>query len=122
MRIQDIGNLPCRIGKTSITVKNQETGKTCGVIRNIQTFGKEIQPRIIYDFKTRHGGVPVWITRECIETDGTGYYVVNAKRVESLEMGVKYGYESDIKALEDLNGNIERAKNHGLEILYLNLV
>jgi hypothetical protein len=120
--IRDIGNLPCKIGKTTITVKNQETGKTCGIVRNIQTFGMEVQPRILCDFRLKHGCVPVWIIRKCIEADGIGYYVVDVRRVKALEIGIEHGYEADIEAVEELNENINRAKSHGLEILYLNLV
>ena len=38
MNITEITNKHIKIGKTSITVVNEETGKTCGLVRNIFKF------------------------------------------------------------------------------------
>lgn len=82
MEIKEIENKHIKIGKTSITVINTETGKTCGVVRNIRKF-TDLQPnrQINYFGKLRNAGV--WRSRidgiiDCvIISDNQLYYLHN---------------------------------------------
>lgn len=49
MEIKEIENKHIKIGKTSITAINTETGKTCGVVRNIRKF-MDLQPNKQIDY------------------------------------------------------------------------
>lgn len=121
MNVTEIGNKPCKLGKTSITVLNPETGKTCCVIRNVQRMSEERQARNLYDVRQRHKGITPGIMQSCAVIDGTDYYIANTRRIKALEMTANLGYESDAAALEKLKQEISCAQAAGLEILYLNL-
>ena len=42
MNLAEVGTRMCKVGRTSITVCD-EHGKTCGVVRNVEVMGKEVQ-------------------------------------------------------------------------------
>lgn len=87
MEIKEIGNKHIKIGKTSITVINTETGKTCGVVRNIRKFA-DLQPnkQIDYFGKIRNAGA--WGSRidgiiDCvIISDNQLYYLHNLAPID----------------------------------------
>lgn len=121
MNVTEIGNKPCKLGKTSITVLNSETWKTCGIVRNVQRMSEERQARNLYDMRQRHKGITPGIMQSCAIIDGTDYYIANTRRIKALEMTANLGYESDAIALEKLKQEISCAQAAGLEILYLDL-
>lgn len=45
MTISELENKYIKIGRTSITVINTETDKTCGVVRNICKFFEIVEPK-----------------------------------------------------------------------------
>ena len=121
MNVTEIGNKPCKLGKTSITVLNPETGKTCGIVRNVQRMSEEKQLRNLFDMRQRHKGITPKIMQSCAIIDGTDYYIANTRKMKVLEMAANLSYESDAIALEKLKQEISCAQAAGLEILYLNL-
>lgn len=60
--IIDCENEEIKIGKTSITIKNKETGKTKGIVRNITKF-KDIQPNKQIDYFKRLKELNLWRNR-----------------------------------------------------------
>lgn len=62
MEITEIEGKHVKIGKTSITVKNPETGKTCGVVRNICKFSN-LQANRMSDYYKKLRDAGVWGSR-----------------------------------------------------------
>lgn len=60
--IIDCENEEIKIGKTSITIKNKETGKTKGIVKNITKF-KDIQPNKQIDYFKRLKELNLWRNR-----------------------------------------------------------
>ncbi len=97
MEITEIEGKHVKIGKTSITVKNPETGKTSGVVKNICKF-LNLQPNKKLDYfkKIREAGV--WGSRidgllDCvIIVDNQLYYLHDLNPINTYN---KYfaGYE-----------------------------
>lgn len=117
MTIKEIGNLPCKIGRTTITVYNAETGKTCGIIRNVYVAGKDNVPRRILEFRQKHNNLPLNMRMHSIEVDSVGYYIVdvgmhqrNLNPTDSIDRAVRI-YDETMAA-----------SKYGLEVLELNLV
>lgn len=121
MNVTEIGSKPCKLGKTSITVLNSETGKTCGIVRNVQRMSEEKQLRNLFDMRQRHKGITPKIMQSCVIVNGVDYYIANTRRIKTLEMTARAGYENDVIALEKLKQEISYAQAAGLEVLYLNL-
>lgn len=87
MKITELENKHIKIGKTSITVFTPETGKTCGVVRNICKFTDLRGNRQVDYFKQlREAGA--WgsgingIIDSVIIADGQLYYLHNIKAIE----------------------------------------
>ena len=93
MNIQDYSyknNQALKISKTSITVKNRDTGKTVGVIRGIKTHESMKNSRILRDLFDLHDGLKKLfansgyddiqirrIASKCIVIDKKIYYMYN---------------------------------------------
>lgn len=60
--IIDCENEEIKIGETSITIKNKETGKTKGIVKNITKF-KDIQPNKQIDYFKRLKELNLWRNR-----------------------------------------------------------
>ena len=118
MTIKDIGNLPCKIGKTAITVYDAETGKKCGMVRNVYVAGKENQPRRILEFRQRHNSLPLSMRMRSIEVEGSGYYVVNTGNLHNDDLSPVDLIDYEVR----MSDEIASAGKYGLEILKLNLV
>ncbi len=104
MNITEINGKHIKIGKTSITVKNPETGKTCGVIRNIRKF-VDLQANKQCDYFKQIRASGAWGSgidglMDCvIIVDDQLYYLHNLKPIEAYN---KYfanaeGFESEEK-------------------------
>lgn len=108
MEITALENKHIKIGKTSITVKNPETGKTGGVVRNICKF-RDLQPNRQIDYFGAIRRAGAWGSRidgiiDCvIISDNQLYYLHNLRPIEVYN---KYfanheGFENDRKAFEE---------------------
>lgn len=88
MTISELENKHIKIGKTSITVINTETDKTCGVVRNICKF-KDLQAnkQINYTKALRSAGL--WgcgidgVIDAVIIAENQLYYLHNLKPIET---------------------------------------
>ena len=102
MHISEIENKHIKIGKTSITVINTETNKTCGVVRNICKF-KDLQAnkQINYTKALRDAGV--WgcgidgVIDAVIISENQLYYLHNLKPIETYNKYFKgvEGWEAE---------------------------
>ena len=102
MYISELENKHIKIGKTSITVINTETNKTCGVVRNICKF-KDLQAnkQINYIKALRDAGV--WgcgidgVIDAVIISENQLYYLHNLKPIEAYNKYFKgvEGFESE---------------------------
>lgn len=117
MNISEIENKHIKIGKTSITVINTETGKTCGIVRNICKF-KDLQAnkQINYSKALRNAGL--WgcgidgVMDAVIIAENQLYYLHNLKPIETynkLFKGVK-GFDSERKRAEERQAIAENMK------------
>jgi hypothetical protein len=125
MKIEDIKDNPCIIGKTSITVKNKETNKTIGVITNIIN-GTSAQARITSEWWTKYK-LGAEGTRNIMRINGIDYYILNGKKLSFVEKYLLDNntdgfYDNDIKAYNKQLEDAEKAKQAGLNILRLNIV
>lgn len=108
MEITALENKHIKIGKTSITVKNPETGKTCGVVRNIWKF-KDLPSNRQIDYFGAISRAGAWGSRidgiiDCvIISDNQLYYLHNLKPIEFYNKYIAYreGFENDKKAFEE---------------------
>lgn len=87
MNITELENQHIKIGKTSITVFNRETEKTCGVVRNIRKF-MNLQENRKGDYFKQLRDAGVWgsgidgIIDGVIIADEHLYYLHNIKAIE----------------------------------------
>ena len=119
--IKDCKNKQIKIGKTSITIKDDK-GKTCGIVKNIRLFN-DIQANKQIDYFHILKKLGVWGNRnfksnECIVDNGTIYIFRNLKTDEFVE---KYGFFSDseekhYKEREVMYNNISNS-NENIEVI-----
>lgn len=124
MLITEIGDNPCKIGRTSITIKNPETNKTMGIVRDVFTFEEaQKQFRRLFDWRQKHRVTPD-ILSHVVESDGICYYIVNKRNMDFLtENAGRWGWlESDKQSYDREMKEIETAEQAGLTALWLNLV
>ncbi len=101
MEITEIKDKHVKIGKTSITVKNLETGKTCGVVRSICKF-KDLQSNKQIDYFKKLRAAGVWGSRidgllDCvIVVDNQLYYLHNLNPINTYNK-----YFADHEGFED---------------------
>lgn len=93
--IKDCIGKNVKIGKTSITIKN-DNGKTCGVVQDIWKF-KDIQTNKQINYFHILKKVGAWENKDfdintCIVKDGKMYVFRNMKIIQLHE---KYGYFSE---------------------------
>lgn len=119
MHISELENKYVKIGKTSITVVNTETDKTCGVVRNIRKF-QDLQPnkQIKYFKDLRCAGV--WgcsiegVIDAVIIADDQLYYLHNLKPIEAYNeyfKGVE-GWEAEKTTAEKRLAIAENMKQY----------
>jgi len=88
MKITELENKHIKIGKTSITVFNHETGKTCGIVRNICKF-MDLHPNKATNYFRQLRDAGAWgsgingIIDSVIIADGQLYYLHNIKAIEN---------------------------------------
>lgn len=85
MKITEINGKIVKIGKTSITVKD-ERGKTCGIVKNIKS-SSVLSPRDKFDFHQKTG-LGINFIKKCINSDGQWYYLHNIVKTQELEKSV----------------------------------
>lgn len=115
--IFDCENQEIKISRTSITIKNKETGKTKGIVKNITKF-KDIQPKQQMKYFKQLKELNVWgnnninMDRVLIQ-DGNIIVLRNMRTVEFYE---KYGFinnaekekhEKENVFYEELSGKIQ---------------
>lgn len=81
MEITKIEGKHVKIGKTSITVKSPETGKTCGVVRNICKFS-DLQTNRMSNYFKKLRDAGVWGSRidgllDCVIVVGNQLYFLH---------------------------------------------
>ncbi len=91
--IIDCENEEIKIGKTSITIKNKETGKTKGIVKNITKF-KDIQPNKQIDYFKRLKELNLWGNRivnmnNVLIQDGE---IIVFRNMRSSDFYKKYGF------------------------------
>lgn len=116
MEITDIKDKHVKIGKTSITVKNLETGKTCGVVRDVCKF-KDLQPNRQTDYFKKLRAAGVWGSRidgflDCvIVVDNQLYYLHNLNPINTYNKcfdgregfeGEKSRYDERVRIAENM--------------------
>lgn len=116
MEITEIKDKHVKIGKTSITVKNLETDKTCGIVRNICKF-KDLQPNRQTDYFKKLRAAGVWGNRidgviDCvIVVDNQLYYLHNLNPINTYNKcfaghdgfeGEKSHYEKRLQIMENM--------------------
>ncbi len=88
MKITELGGKHVKIGKTSITAKDPETGKTCGVVRGICKF-MDLQANKSIDYFGKIRNTGAWCSGidgliDCIIfADNQLYYLHNLKPINS---------------------------------------
>lgn len=117
MTILELENKHIKIGRTSITVINTETDKTCGVVRNIRIFRDlAVNKQMEYFKPLRSAGL--WgcgidgIIDAVIISENQLYYLHNLKPIETynkLFKGVD-GWESERKRAEERQTIAENMK------------
>ncbi len=90
MEIMDILGRTVKIGKTSVTVKNTETGKTAGVVRNLRKFF-DLPANKQFELSTRVRQSGLWgldlgrsyndpaVSQLLFDLDGKGYFLYSEK-------------------------------------------
>ena len=82
MKIQDLENRKIKIGKTSITVID-DNGKTAGIVRNIKAWAT-MQPRDTFDIWKRIKPIFAAGKGDRLVLDGNGLYYVYNTRFENM--------------------------------------
>lgn len=127
MNLFDIGERTCKVGKTSITVCD-ERGKTCGVVRNVEVMGKEVQANKLCDLYLwvhKHFTTPaIRNARACwIKYAGEYIFVLDADTHEFCknwvaEHGDMYG-RVEAQKLENLNVAVQALEAAGVKYVWL---
>lgn len=125
MNLFEIGERMCKVGRTSITVCD-ERGKTCGVVRNLDVCGKEVQPKKMFDLYS-------WVRDHCsdpvilgarqywLKYDGEYIFVLDADTCEWCENWLaKYGdVYGEAQKLENLNAAVQALEAAGVKYVWL---
>lgn len=125
MNLFEIGERMYKVGRTSITVCD-EYGKTCGVVRNVEVLGKEVQPKKLFDLHSwirDHCSDPVILgARQCwLKYDGEYVFVLDADTREWCENWLAehddmYG---EAQQLENLNVAAQALEAAGVKYVWL---
>ena len=117
MHISELENKHIKIGRTSITVINTETEKTCGVVQNIRIFRDLAANKQMEHFKAlRSAGL--WgcgidgIIDAVIIAENQLYYLHNLKPIETYNKFFKgvEGFESEQRRAEERQTIAENMK------------
>ncbi|MFQ7208566.1 MAG: hypothetical protein ACLRPZ_03880 [Coprococcus sp.] len=91
--IFDCENQEIKIGKTSITIKNRDTGKTKGIVKNITKF-KDMQPNKQMQYFKKLKSLNIWGNKmvnmdNVIIQDGS---IVLFRNMRTIDFYSKYGF------------------------------
>ena len=114
MNITDINGATILIGKSSITVKD-ENGKTCGVVTNCKT-AATFAPRDKFDLSKR-GFAPDEIKQVVIHNGEV--YFFNNKRLEKWIEKQKHSefFKAEHTEIEKQNATAERMLQNGITVI-----
>ena len=76
MKLSEIGLRPCKLGKTTISVYNPDTGKLAGLVKGVERCGPDMPLRKRSELRSRYHW-PLDIERDCILVDGEAYFIVS---------------------------------------------
>ena len=105
MKIDEIIGKSVKIGKTSITVKDEQ-GKTCGIVKNIKS-SSVLSPRDKFDFRQK-AALGIEFIKSCVIYNGDWYYLNDIGKMQNLEKsifrweGTNVDVSNDKKALAKL--------------------
>lgn len=119
MRIIDIKGKHIKINKTSITVKNPDTGKTAGVVKDICKF-MDLQPNKQIDYYQTVCKAGLWGSNQSlidnvVLVDGELYYLYNMKKDETFERyykGNENDFPSETKHYLEYNSTADKAAEY----------
>ena len=127
MNLFDIGARMCKVGKTSITVCD-EHGKTCGVVRNVEVLGKEVQANKLFDLHSwvhKHCAAPaIRNARSCwLKYGGEYVFALDADTREwcenwVAEHGDMYGY-GETQKLANFSTAVQALEAAGVKYVWL---
>lgn len=116
MKMNELNGRLVKISPRSITVKDDSTGKTCGVVRNVCTFNN-LQPNRQIDYwklLRTAGIVDAGMTHYVVIDEGKIYFMYNTKPDEVYE-----SCHADILQ-EDYNKHqalLKKVESAGIEII-----
>ena len=122
MQITDINGDYIKIGKTSITVKN-ENGKTRGVVTGCTVIDNTIAPRILFDLSTnfkKHGLSIMDFYGNIILKNGEMFYLHNLSLGDFLDKYAKNHdecFEADFKKQDKQNALRDKAESIGITVI-----
>lgn len=94
--IADCINEEIKIGKTSITIKNKETGNTKGIVRNITKF-KDMQPNKQMQYFKRIKRLNLW-GNKMVNVDNIiiqDENIIVFRNIKTVDFYNKYGFIND---------------------------
>lgn len=94
--IFDCENQEIKIGKTSITIKNRDTGKTKGIVKNITKF-KDMQPNKQMQYFKKLKALNIW-GNKMVNMDNVIIYdgnIVLFRNMRTIDFYNKYDFVDD---------------------------
>lgn len=76
MKLSEIGLRPCKLGKTTISVYQHDTGKLAGLVKGVERCGPDMPLRKRFELRNKYH-FPLDIERDCILVDGEAYFIVS---------------------------------------------
>lgn len=130
MNMKEIEGKTVSIGKTSITVKNEQ-GKTCGVVRDAIRFNL-LPTRQAFDLWAKVKNIPAIDQSGLILNNGNLYYMVNTKvidyyhnlekRLETTPEEDKRFFDTDMKSYRKLLETISGCEQDGITVIKCRII
>lgn len=122
-------NLTIKVGKTSITIKDQEN-KTRGVIRNINTWKTlQLNKKVDWNIKFNKLGFNVQkLADKLIFKDDKIYYLFNKRQynihkeaINKYKNKENFDITSDIEIIKKIDHKLELCNKYNIEVLKVNM-
>lgn len=114
MNIADIRNEHIKVGKTSITVRD-ESGKTKGIVKNCKAFST-MSPAD--KFLLHKKNIPLDEVKNCIIQNGTIYYLHNKALANWISQQKRPEiFTNEIEKVERLKKAAEAMRNSGIAVV-----